>query len=209
MTSAQFIFGGYLRLSRDEKNGNQESISIDNQRRILSDYAREKGWEIKKFYIDDGFTGTNFERPAFITMIEDIESGIINGVITKDLSRLGRNYSKIGYYTEEYFPEHNVRYIAISEGVDTLMDSNASNDMSPILNVFNEFYPREVSKKVRQVKRANAQKGMFMGSRAPFGYCKSPADKHKLILTRKPPLLSAAFSQSSFLERTEGQSPKD
>ncbi|MCL2671462.1 MAG: recombinase family protein [Clostridiales bacterium] len=112
-------------------------------------------------------------------MKRDIEKGRINCVITKDLSRLGRNYSMTGYYTDEYFPEQNVRYIAINDGVDTMGNGN---DYAAFHNVINEFYPKEISKKVRQVKRSNAEKGMFMGSRAPYGYKKSPADKHRLIV---------------------------
>ena len=110
-----FDVGIYTRLSRDDNNGNLESMSIGNQRQILSDYVKEKGWNLVEAYIDDGFSGTNFDRPDFKRMLKDIEKGRINCVITKDLSRLGRNYSMTGYYTDEYFPEQNVRYIAIND----------------------------------------------------------------------------------------------
>lgn len=112
-------------------------------------------------------------------MLKDIECGKIDCVVTKDLSRLGRNYSMTGYYTDEYFPEQHCRYIAINDGVDTM---GANNDFAAFHNVINEYYPRDISKKARQVKRTNAEKGMFMGSRAPYGYKKSPEDKHKLII---------------------------
>ncbi len=171
--------GIYVRLSRDDNNGNLESMSISNQKQILSDYIKEKGWNLANIYVDDGYSGTNFDRPDFKRLKRDIEKGCINCVITKDLSRLGRNYSMTGYYTDEYFPEQNVRYIAVNDGVDTMGNGN---DFAAFHNVINEFYPKEISKKVRQVKKSNAAKGMFMGSRAPYGYKKSPVDKHKLII---------------------------
>lgn len=171
--------GIYVRLSRDDNNGNLESMSISNQKQILSDYIEEKGWNLAEIYVDDGYSGTNFDRPDFKRMKKDIEKGHINCVITKDLSRLGRNYSMTGYYTDEYFPEQNVRYIAVNDGVDTMGNGN---DFAAFHNVINEFYPKEISKKVRQVKKSNAAKGMFMGSRAPYGYKKSSVDKHQLII---------------------------
>lgn len=142
--------GIYARLSRDDNNGNLESMSIGNQRQILSDYVKEKGWNLAEIYIDDGYSGTNFDRPDFKRMLKDIEKGCINCVITKDLSRFGRNYSMTGYYTDEYFPEQNVRYIAINDGVDTM---GANNDFAAFHNVINEYYPRDISRKVRQVKK--------------------------------------------------------
>lgn len=187
----------YLRLSRDDKNGHLESMSIANQRRIVSDYVKERGWNIVDFYIDDGYSGTNYDRPEFQRMIRDIESGKVNCVITKDLSRLGRNYSKTGYYTDEYFPEHNVRFIAINDFVDTMGDGN---DFAAFHNVINEYYPKEISRKVRQVKKANAQRGLFMGSRAPYGYCKSPSDKHRLVIDEE----AAAIVRRIFSEYING-----
>ena len=174
-----FDVGIYARLSRDDNNGNLESMSIGNQRQMLSDYVKEKGWNLVEEYVDDGFSGTNFDRPDFKRLVKDIEKGHINCVVTKDLSRLGRNYSMTGYYTDEYFPEQNVRYIAINDGVDTM---GANNDFAAFHNVINEYYPRDISRKVRQVKKANAAKGMFMGSRAPYGYKKSLANKYQLII---------------------------
>ncbi|OJU14090.1 MAG: hypothetical protein BGN88_12655 [Clostridiales bacterium 43-6] len=174
-----FDVGIYTRLSRDDNNGNLESMSIGNQKQILIDYVKEKGWNLAEIYIDDGYSGTNFDRPDFKRLVKDIEKCRINCVITKDLSRLGRNYSMTGYYTDEYFPEKNVRYIAINDGVDTMGNNN---DFAAFHNVINEYYPRDISRKVRQVKKSNAAKGMFMGSRAPYGYKKSPSDKHVLII---------------------------
>lgn len=171
--------GIYCRLSRDDNNGSLESMSIANQRQVLMDYVTEKGWNLIDCYIDDGYTGTNFERPDFKRMLKDAESGKIDCIITKDLSRLGRNYVQTGYYTEEYFVEKNIRFIAVNDGIDTMQDNN---DIAAFHNVLNEFYPKQVSKKVRQVKKKSAQQGKFMGSQAPYGYKKSPEDKHILII---------------------------
>ncbi len=171
--------GIYCRLSRDDNNGNLESMSIANQRNMLTDYVKEKGWNLRECYIDDGFSGTNFDRPEFKRMIHDVELGKINCIVTKDLSRLGRNYVQTGHYTDEYFVEHGIRFIAINDSIDTLQDNN---DIAAFHHVLNELYPKQVSKKVRQVKKANAEKGKFMGSQAPFGYKKSPLDKHILII---------------------------
>ena len=171
--------GIYCRLSRDDHNGSSESMSIANQRQFLVDYVAEKGWTLKECYIDDGYTGTNFDRPDFKRMIQDAETGKIDCIITKDLSRLGRNYVKSGYYTEEYFIEHNIRFIAINDGIDT---ANENKDIAAFHYVLNKCYPKQVSKKVRQVKKKNAELGKFMGSQAPYGYMKSPEDKHILIV---------------------------
>ena len=171
--------GLYLRLSRDDNNGNMESMSIANQRQLLMTYVQEKGWNVKEVYVDDGWSGANFDRPDFKRMIQDIEKRKINCVITKDLSRLGRNYIKTGYYTEEFFPEMGVRYIAINDSIDT---AQQNNDIAPFHNILNEWYPKQVSQKVRQVKKSSAMQGKFMGSHAPYGYTKSPEDKHILIV---------------------------
>ena len=171
--------GIYCRLSRDDHNGTLESMSIANQRQVLVDYVTEKGWTLRDCYIDDGYTGTNFDRPDFKRMIHDAEIGKIDCIITKDHSRLGRNYVEAGYYTEEYFIEHDIRFIAINDGIDTMHDNN---DIAAFHHVLNEFYPKQVSKKVRQVKKKSAEQGKFMGSQAPYGYMKSPEDKHILII---------------------------
>lgn len=171
--------GIYCRLSRDDHNGNLESMSISNQRQVLMDYVREKGWTLTDCYVDDGFSGTNFDRPDFKRMIRDAERGRIDCIVTKDLSRLGRNYVQTGYYTDEYFVENDIRFIAVNDGIDTMKDNN---DIAAFHHVLNEFYPRQVSKKVRQVKKKSAEQGKFMGSQAPYGYKKSPEDKHVLII---------------------------
>jgi DNA invertase Pin-like site-specific DNA recombinase len=171
--------GIYCRLSRDDNNGSLESMSIANQRQMLTDYVREKGWCLKECYIDDGWSGTNFERPDFQRMIRDAEAGMIDCIITKDLSRLGRNYVQAGYYTEEFFLEHNIRFIAVNDSIDTMQENN---DIAAFHHVLNEFYPKQVSKKIRQVKRTGARQGKFINSLAPYGYKKSPEDRHVLVV---------------------------
>jgi DNA invertase Pin-like site-specific DNA recombinase len=193
--------GIYCRLSRDDSNGSLESMSIANQRQMLTDYVKEKGWLLKECYIDDGFSGTNFNRPDFQRMIRDTETGKINCIITKDLSRIGRNYVQAGYYTEEFFVERGIRFIAINDSIDTLQENN---DIAAFHHVLNEFYPKQVSKKVRQVKRASAQQGKFMNSQAPYGYQKSPQNKHILI----PDEEAAKIINRLFNEYADGDSAR-
>ena len=131
------LVGIYCRLSKDDGTDN-ESASIATQKSILTDYVKKQGWHIAKTYVDDGYSGTNFQRPSFQNMIKDIESGLINCVITKDLSRLGRNYLDCGLYLEVFFPEHNVRYIAVNDGVDTL--NKSAMDITPFRNILNEMF---------------------------------------------------------------------
>ena len=138
----QYKVGIYLRLSRDDGTDN-ESMSISNQRDLLTEYANERGWEIEGTYIDDGVSGTTFDRPGFQRLIEDIEKKQINMVIVKDLSRLGRNYSQVGHYTDYIFPKHNVRFIALGDNVDSEKD----NDFAGFLNVIHEHYAKDTSRK--------------------------------------------------------------
>lgn len=136
-------------------------------------------------YVDDGYTGTNFNRPDFIRLISDISSGKIDLVITKDLSRLGRDYIQVGYYTENYFPQRNVRYIAVNDGIDTF-SKTSNNDIGPFMSVINDMYAKDISKKVRTVKRTKAEKGEFIGAFAPYGYKKKPEDITKLVIDEEP-----------------------
>ena len=193
--------GIYCRLSRDDHNGTLESMSIANQRQVLVDYVTEKGWTLRDCYIDDGYSGTNFDRPDFKRMIHDAEIGKIDCIITKDLSRLGRNYVEAGYYTEEYFIEHDIRFIAINDGIDTMHDNN---DIAAFHHVLNEFYPKQVSKKVKQVKKKSAEQGKFMGSQAPYGYMKSPKNKHVLIIDEE----AAVIVKRLFNEFANGDSAR-
>lgn len=169
----------YCRLSRDDNNGSSVSNSISNQKDMLVDYVREKGWNVRDIYIDDGYSGTNFDRPEFKRMIKDIEIGKINCVVVKDLSRFGRNYAKLGYYTDEIFVDNGVRFIAINDNVDS---NKGDNEIVPFKNVINEWYARDISKKVRSSRAINAKQGKFLGSKPPYGYIKSPNDKHQLII---------------------------
>ena len=174
--------GMYCRLSKDDGTDN-ESASIATQKSILTDYVKKQGWHLAKTYVDDGYSGTNFQRPSFQNMIKDIESGLINCVITKDLSRLGRNYLDCGLYLEVFFPEHNVRYIAVNDGVDTL--NKSAMDITPFRNILNEMYSADVSVKIKSAYRARFQQGKFMGTTAPYGYVKDPADHNHLLIDDK------------------------
>ena len=169
----------YCRLSQDDGNVG-DSMSIQSQKAILEKYAREIGKAAYSFYVDDGYSGTNFQRPSFQRMIADIEDGKIDTVITKDLSRLGRNYLESGAYIEVFFPQHHVRYIAVNDGVDS--EQSGGLDITPFKNILNEFYSRDISKKVKSGKHIRALEGKFMGTTAPFGYRKDPQDKNHLII---------------------------
>ncbi len=177
-----YLVGIYCRLSKDDGTDN-ESASIATQKSILTDYVKKQGWHIAKTYVDDGYSGTNFQRPSFQNMIKDIESGLINCVITKDLSRLGRNYLDCGLYLEVFFPEHNVRYIAVNDGVDTL--NKSAMDITPFRNILNEMYAADISVKIKSAYRARFQQGKFMGTTAPYGYIKDPADHNHLLIDDK------------------------
>lgn len=151
----------YCRLSQDDGNVG-DSMSIQSQKAILEKYAREMGKAAYAFYVDDGYSGTNFQRPSFQRMIADIEDGKIDTVITKDLSRLGRNYLESGAYIEVFFPQRHVRYIAVNDGVDS--EQSGGLDITPFKNILNEFYSRDISKKVKSGKHIRALEGKFMGT---------------------------------------------
>ncbi|MCX8074882.1 MAG: recombinase family protein [Clostridia bacterium] len=174
----------YLRLSREDENTGQ-SESIINQKEFLHSYVIAQGWNLVDIYIDDGYTGTNYNRPDFKRMIKDIELKKINLVITKDLSRLGRDYIDTGYYLERYFPEHDVRYIAINDGIDTFASNNSNNDMSPFKSVMNDMYAKDISKKVRTAMNTKRSKGDYIGGFTPYGYLKDPKNKNKLVIDEK------------------------
>jgi len=156
-----------------------ESMSISNQKAMLTEYAQKQGWGIEDIYVDDGWSGTNFDRPNFQRMIGDIEQGRINCVVVKDLSRLGRNYIMCGQFTEIYFPSKNVRFVALNDGIDSL---HSNNDIAPFKNILNDMYAKDISMKVRTAMQAKARRGEFLGANAPYGYFRDPSDKHKLIV---------------------------
>lgn len=179
-----FKVGLYIRLSREDGD-KEESSSVTNQREILKRYVSEQeNFFAVKEYVDDGWTGTNFDRPKFKEMIKDIEAGVIDTVITKDLSRLGRERLMVGYYTEMYFPEHSVRYIALLDNIDTYIDSGM-NDMAPFKGVINDMYVRDISKKIRSSLIERRKAGNFLGVTAPYGYKKDPDNKFHLVINEK------------------------
>ena len=173
----------YCRLSNeDELDG--ESNSIKNQRDILEKYAKENNLNVYGVYIDDGFSGTNFDRPDFQRMIKDIENKKVNMVIVKDTSRLGRDYIEFGNYIERIFPQNQIRVVCILENYDSEIDNGVA-DTLPFRAVMNDMYAKETSKKIKATKRKNAEQGLFMGRYAPFGYDKDPENKHKLIINEE------------------------
>ena len=171
--------GIYVRLSRDDERQG-ESVSIENQKLMLQRYCEQQKWEVGEIYVDDGWSGTNFDRPGFIRMMEAVREKWINLVLVKDLSRLGRDYIEVGKYTDCVFPYYNCRFIALNDGVDTLCQSD---DVAMIFkNVINDIYARDTSRKIRAVRRANAENGRFMGYKPPYGYLRSSEDKHRLVI---------------------------
>ena len=176
----------YLRLSSDDGD-KEESNSITNQKELINFYLKkEKDIKIKDYYIDDGFTGTDFERPDFKRLLVDMKNGKINTVIVKDLSRLGRNYIEVGNYLEEIFPLYNIRFIAINDNIDSYKDPKSVNNIIvPFKNLMNDEYARDISNKVRSVLDTKKSKGEFIGSIAPYGYLRNPKDTHKFIVDKK------------------------
>ena len=172
----------YCRLSLEDGKDN-ESMSISNQKLLLKDYAEKNGMFNCEFYVDDGFTGRNFNRPAFQRMISDIEAGRISCVITKDLSRLGRNYIESGSYMEVFFPKHNVRYIAITDNYDSL--NKQEMDIAPFKNILNDMYSRDISKKVLAGRMTRSRQGKFCGGQPPLGLMRDPDDNGHLIIDPK------------------------
>ena len=189
----------YCRLSKDD-DLDGESASIANQRDMLEHYCEKQGWEVVEVYQDDGYTGLNMERPDLKRMIKAIERRQVNLVITKDLSRLGRNYLQTGYLIEDFFPRNGVRYIAMNDGIDTLRENN---DIAPFKNILNEMYSKDISKKVHSSYLLKAQKGEFTGCVAPFGYRKDPEDKNHLLVDEE----TAPIVRQIFRWALEGHGP--
>lgn len=178
MKSTDKITALYCRLSQDDMLAG-ESNSITNQKSILLKYAKENGFTNPQFYADDGFSGTNFDRPDFQRMKADIEDGKISTVIVKDLSRLGREYLQTGYYTEIYFPQRDVRFIAVHDNVDT---QRGDNDFAPFKNLINEFYAKDCSKKIKAVFKSKGMSGKPLTTRPIYGYKKSETDKNVWVI---------------------------
>ena len=173
----------YIRLSKeDETEGPSQSVT--NQKSLLKEFVQQHHLSVYDIYVDDGWSGTNFERPDFQRMIKDIEAKKVNMVITKDLSRLGRDYIMTGHYMERYFPEHRVRYISLLDGIDTGVDSTA-NDITPFRAIMNDMYAKDISKKIKSVKRDKQRKGQFIGGKPMYGYKMHPTEKNKIVVDEK------------------------
>ena len=170
----ELITALYCRLSNDD-DLQGESNSITNQKAMLQKYAEDNGFRNIQFYIDDGYSGTNFNRPDFIRMIDDVKAGKVGVIITKDLSRFGRDYLMTGQYIEIILPDYDVRYIAVNDGVDTL---RSENEMMVFKNVFNDWYARDTSKKIKAVFKTKGQSGKPLATNVPYGYKKSEVDKN-------------------------------
>jgi hypothetical protein len=175
--STEAVTALYCRLSRDDELQG-DSNSIINQKKILQKYALDHGWKNIRFYIDDGISGTTFNRPGFQEMIADIEAGIVKRVIIKDMSRLGRDYLQVGMYTEIMFPEHDVHFIAVNDGVDS---KQGDNEFTPFRNIINEWYAKDTSKKIRAVMKVKGNAGEHLTTNAPYGYMKDPANPKQWV----------------------------
>lgn len=189
----------YIRLSKeDEKEDESEgpSQSVTNQKSLLEEFTQKHRLQVYDTYIDDGWSGTSFDRPAFQRMVADIESKKVNMVITKDLSRLGRDYIMTGHYMERYFPEHRVRYISLLDGIDTGVDSSA-NDITPFRAIMNDMYAKDISKKIKSVKRDKQRKGQFIGGKPMYGYKLHPTEKNKIIVDEEvAPVVRRIFAMA-------------
>ena len=203
MKQKHYIAGLYYRLSQeDERQG--ESVSIDNQRTILRKYAEERGFEIHDEYIDDGISGTTFQRPEVQRLLNDAKTGVINTIIVKDLSRFGRNYIEVGQYVDYVFPAFGIRFIAIQDNMDTENRDSGAMEMMPIMNVFNEWHAANTSKKIRAVRRSNAKEGIYTAKKASYGY-KMGTDKKRapVIDEETAPIVKRIFEMYA-----SGMSPR-
>ena len=195
--------GIYLRLSQEDLREG-DSVSIDNQRMILTKYVKEKGWTLVDTYVDDGWTGTDFNRPEVQRLLDDAKSGRINIIVVKDLSRFGRNYIEVGQYIDYIFPSFNIRFIALSDNVDTLERNSTALEIMPIINLFNEWHASSTSKKIKAVVEANAKAGKYGCKQAAYGYIKSDDEKHTPIVNPE----TAPVVLSIFQMRAQGLSPR-
>ncbi len=195
--------GIYVRLSQEDERAG-ESLSIENQKLILTKYVAEQGWTLVDVYVDDGYSGTDFNRPAVTQLLEDAKNGKINLIICKDLSRFGRNYIEVGQYVDYIFPTYNIRFIALNDNVDTANQNSAAMDMMPIVNIFNEWHAASTSKKIKAVLEANAKAGKYRVCIAPYGYVKG-TDEKKLPVPDEP---AASIVRRIFEERASGISPR-
>ena len=195
--------GIYVRLSQEDMRAG-ESLSIEHQKLILTKYVREQGWNLVDTYVDDGFSGTDFNRPSVQRLLSDAQTGRINLISCKDLSRFGRNYIEVGQYIDYIFPLHNIRFIALNDNVDTAnRDSNAM-EMMPVINLFNEWHASSTSKKIKAVNLANAKAGKYTCANAAYGYTKADDEKHTPIIDPE----AAEVVRRIFKLRSQGMSPR-
>lgn len=171
----------YCRLSKDDEQCG-DSVSIETQKMMLTKYCLEQNFEIFDIYVDDGYSGLNFNRPSFNRLLQDLEAGKFDILITKDLSRLGRDYIQTGYYIDIYFATKHIRYIAVNDGIDTLYDNN---DIAPFKNILNDMYAKDLSRKIKSAKHQRALNGLFISAQAPYGYRVDPDNKNHLIIDRE------------------------
>lgn len=200
ITEKSYKAAGYARLSITDDN--EESVSITNQKNCIKDFAIKNNIEIVDYYIDDGYSGGNFERPGFKRLINDIECGIINCVITKDTSRLGRDFIGTGSYIYKYFPEHDVRYISILDEFDS-EKPKANDDVIPIKTVINDMFLKETSRKIISVRHSLMEQGLFVGSTVPYGYARSKDDNRRLVIDE----YAANIVRKIFNMKVEGKTP--
>ena len=196
--------GIYVRLSQEDMRAG-ESLSIENQKLILTKYVKEQGWNLIDIYVDDGFSGTDFNRPGVQRLLDDAKDGKINLIICKDLSRFGRNYIEVGRYVDYIFPSYNIRFIALNDNVDTASKDSSALDMMPIVNLFNEWHAASTSKKIKAVLLANAKAGKYRSSNAAYGYEKDMSDD------KRTPIVDPYSSQivkRIFEMRAQGMPPK-
>ena len=194
----------YLRLSKDDE-GSKESLSIANQRKYLLRYAREHQFSITKEYVDDGYSGTNFDRPAFKLLIEAVKRQEISLLLVKDLSRLGRDYLQTGQYTELFFPAHRVRLIAVGDGYDS---AAPDNDLIPFRNLLNEMYARDISRKIRSALLVRMEEGSYIGNFPPYGYDLAPQEQGAFALRCLTPNPEASpVVRSLFIQAAKGACP--
>ena len=185
----------YIRLSKEDENEGP-SQSVTNQKSLLNEFVKQHRLRVYDTYIDDGWSGTSFDRPDFQRMIADIEARKVNMVITKDLSRLGRDYIMTGHYMERYFPEKRVRYISLLDGIDTGVESSA-NDITPFRAIMNDMYAKDISKKIKSVKHDKQRKGQFIGGKPMYGYKMHPTEKNKIVIDEEvAPVVRRIFAMA-------------
>ena len=197
----------YIRLSKEDADkGFDESESITNQKVLLLEYVKKLGqnYDLVDIYIDPGYTGTNFNRPDFKRMINDIKLGKVNMVVTKDLSRLGRDYIETGEYIEKWFPENNVRYVSVTDGIDTFSENNGNNDIAPFKSILNDMYSKDLSKKIRTALHTMQSQGKWVGGKTPLGYTKDPNDKNKLVICEEEAGIVRKIFEMAYLGNSAG-----